>query len=175
MNWNFPAGDFTLRLPVTDQDASALYALMSRQEAVDHIPRQAMSVGAQAMDELRRVAMRFETREAAFWLVENGNGELRARIGIQRINWMLLAAQLQWELADNNDLAMLQQVMPAVEHFVFSELGLHRLEMRVCEGAAAHEDLLAALGFTREGVLPAQQEYEGNMISYSLWSRLATD
>lgn len=175
MNWNFSAGDFTLRLPVTDQDVDALYGLLSQQSVVDHIPRQAMTVSAQAMDELRRVAMRFETREAAFWLVENAAGQLLARLGIQRINWMQLAAQLQWELSAQATLPVLQQVMPAVEHFVFNELGLHRLEMRVREDSAAHETLLQALGFSREGVLPAQQEYEGDMISYSLWSRLATD
>ena len=70
MNWNFTAGNFSLRLPLTEQDGDALYELMSAQSRVDHLPRLAMSVEAQALDELRRVAMRFETREAAFWLVE---------------------------------------------------------------------------------------------------------
>ena len=83
MNWNFSAGNFSLRLPVTDQDGDALYELMSVQAQVDHLPRQAMTVPAQALDELRRMAMRFETREAAFWLVEGMyDKQLVARIGI---------------------------------------------------------------------------------------------
>ena len=35
MNWNFSAGNFSLRLPVTDQDGDALYELMSVQAQVE--------------------------------------------------------------------------------------------------------------------------------------------
>ncbi|MEK9711418.1 MAG: hypothetical protein VW258_02520, partial [Thalassolituus sp.] len=100
MSWNFETDNYIVRLPVSDQDGDALYQLLSQQAVVDHIPRMAMTVEAQALDELRRVAMRFEGREAAFWLVEEKNsGKLQARIGIQYINWMMLNAQLQLELS----------------------------------------------------------------------------
>lgn len=175
MNWNFNAGNFSLRLPVSDQDGDALYALMSNQQAVDHIPRQAMSVSAQSLDELRRMAMRFETREAAFWLVEGMyDKQLIARIGIHHINWMQLSAQLQWELSDAVDLAVMQEIMPEVLRFIFDELKLHRLEMRL-RSSEKHEALLAQLGFVREGELPAQMEYEGESIDLVVYSRLSTD
>ncbi|MCD8522919.1 MAG: GNAT family N-acetyltransferase [Saccharospirillaceae bacterium] len=176
MNWNFPAGNFTLRLPLVDQDGPALFSLLKEQTRVDHIPRLAMSVEAQALDELRRMAMRFETREAAFWLVEGlYDKQLLARIGIQKINWMLSSAQLQWELTDGADLPVLQEVLPAVLNFCFAELGLHRIEMRLRAGSESHETLLQQLGFHYEGCLPAQIEYNDTSVGLALYSRLSTD
>lgn len=176
MNWNFSAGNFSLRLPVSDQDGDALYALLKEQSRVDHIPRTAMTVDAQALDELRRMAMRFETREAAFWLVEGlYDKQLIARIGIQKINWMLSCAQLQWELSDAADLAVLQEVLPPLLNFCFNELGLHRIEMRLRAGSEPHETLLQQLGFHYEGCLPAQVEYNDSSVDMALYSRLSSD
>lgn len=176
MNWNFTAGHFSLRLPVTDQDGDALYELMSAQPRVDHLPRLAMTVAAQALDELRRMAMRFETREAAFWLAEGlYDKQLIARIGLYKINWMQLSAHLQWELADTVDLPVLMDIIPPLLNFAFDELNLHRIEMRLRAGSERHEALLRGLGFTFEGVLPAQLEYEGEGVDLAVWSFLATD
>ncbi len=176
MNWNFTAGNFSLRLPVTDQDGDALYELMSVQQRVDHLPRLAMSVSAQALDELRRVAMRFETREAAFWLVEGlFDKQLVARLGIYKINWMQLSAQLQWELADTVDLPLMLEIIPPLLNFAFDELNLHRIEMRLRAGSERHEALLQGLGFTFEGILPAQLEYEGQSVDLAVWSYLSSD
>src|SRR5690606_35598812 len=119
--WNFTAGDYSLRLPVTDQDGDALFALLSDADIAAHIPRLPLTVAAQALDELRRVAMRFETREAAFWLVENNAGELIGRIGIQNINWLQRSARLQWEFPASVTAAELQQIVPAVLNYAFSE------------------------------------------------------
>src|SRR5690606_35436529 len=121
--WNFTAGGFSLRLPVTEQDNEALFVLLNDAAVAAHIPRLPLTVAAQALDELRRVAMRFETREAAFWLVENNAGELIGRIGIQNINWLQRSARLQWEFPASVSLADLQQIVPAVLNYAFSELG----------------------------------------------------
>lgn len=176
MNWNFTVGHFNLRLPITDQDGDALYALLSEQARVDHIPRLAMTASVQALDELRRMAMRFETREAAFWLVEGlYDQQLIARIGVQKINWMQLSAQLQWELSDALEDDALAQVLAAVCDFCFDTLGLHRLETRLREGATEQEQRLQALGFHHEGRLPAHVEYNDQPIDLALYSYLATD
>ncbi len=176
MNWNFSAGNFSLRLPVSGQDGDALYALLKEQRRVDHIPRQALTVEAQALDELRRMAMRFENREAAFWLVEGlYDKQLLARIGIQKINWMQSCAQLQWELTDAVDSPVLQEVMPPLLNFCFTELGLHRIDMRLRAGSELHETLLQQLGFHYEGCLPAQVEYNDTSVDMALYSRLSSD
>lgn len=176
MNWNFTVGHFNVRLPISDQDGDALFALLSEQQRVDHIPRLAMTVSAQALDELRRMAMRFETREAAFWLVEGTyDQQLLARIGVQKINWLQRAAQLQWELADALDDDSLRQIVPAVCDFCFDQLGLHRLEMRLRVGSDAHEARLQRLGFRHEGFLPAHVEYNDETIDLALYSLLASD
>ena len=172
--WNFTAGDYALRLPVTDQDGDALFALLSDADIAAHIPRLPMTVSAQALDELRRIAMRFETREAAFWLVEN-NAELIGRIGIQNINWLQRSARLQWEFPHSVPVEALQQIVPAVLNYGFNELGLHRVEMRLEPGHEVQQQRLQALGFQREGCLPAQLEFEGRSVDLELWSFLATD
>lgn len=173
--WNFSAGDFSLRLPITDQDGDALFALLNDAGIAAHIPRLPLTVSVQALDELRRMAMRFETREAAFWLVENNAGELIGRIGIQNINWLQRSARLQWEFPARVTDAELQQIVPAVLNYAFNELGLHRIEMRLEPGHALQQQRLQALGFQREGCLPAQLEFEGRSVDLELWSVLATD
>ena len=173
--WNFTAGDYSLRLPVTDRDGDTLFALLSDTGIAAHIPRLPLTVSAQALDELRRMAMRFETREAAFWLVENNAGELIGRIGIQNINWLQRSARLQWEFPHNVSVAALQQIVPAVLNYGVHELGLHRVEMRLEPGHELQQQRLQALGFQREGCLPAQLEFEGRSIDLELWSFLATD
>lgn len=174
MNWNFSAGQFALRLPVTEQDSEALFNLLKQQALCDHIPRLAMTISVQAYDELRRIAMRFETREAAFWLVENAAGNVVARVGVQRINWMLRAAQMQWEISDSLSVAEVNEFVSALRNFCFDELGLHRLEVRLRKNARQQE-LLQGLGFSYEGSLPAQLEYDNASIDLDIWSYLATD
>ena len=173
--WNFSAGDFSLRLPITDQDGDALFALLNDADIAAHIPRLPLTVSVQALDELRRMAMRFETREAAFWLVENNAGNLIGRIGIQHINWLQRSARLQWEFPASVTAAELQQIVPAVLNYAFNELGLHRIEIRLEPGHALQQQRLQALGFQREGCLPAQLEFEGRSVDLELWSFLATD
>ena len=84
----FSAGrGFPYVYPSPNRDGEALCLLLNDAKKLPRIFRALpLTVAAQALDELRRVAMRFETREAAFWLVENNAGwESAGRIGIQNI------------------------------------------------------------------------------------------
>lgn len=175
MNWNFDTDNYIIRLPISGQDGDALYALLSNQQVVDHIPRAAMTVENQAIDELRRIAMRFEGREAVSWLIERkADGQLLARIGVQHINWMMLNTQMQWELSSECDLAVLQEVVPAILKVLSDDLQLHRVEMRVRSGNEQHKQIMEALGFEYEGKLPAQFEYEGGDVDLDIYSVLLT-
>src|SRR5690606_25544914 len=162
--WNFTAGGFSLRLPVTEQDNEALFALLSDADIAAHIPRLPLTVSAQALDELRRMAMRFETREAAFWLVENNAGELIGRIGIQNINWLQRSARLQWEFPHHVTMAALRQIVTAVLKYGLPGLGSHRVEMRLEPGHALEEQRLQSRGFQFGGCLPAKLEFEGRSV-----------
>jgi ribosomal-protein-alanine N-acetyltransferase len=173
MNWNFDTDHYIIRLPISEQDGDALYALLSDQKAVEHIPRAAMTVENQAIDELRRIAMRFEGREAVSWLIERkSDGQLLARIGVQHINWMMLNTQMQWELSPECDLTVLQEVVPAVLKLLSNDLQLHRIEMRVRSDTEQYKTNLEALGFKHEGQLPAQFEYEGHDVDLDIYSVL---
>jgi ribosomal-protein-alanine N-acetyltransferase len=133
----------------------------------------AMTLEEQATDELRRIAMRFEGREAVSWLIERkSDGQLLARIGVQHINWMMLNTQMQWELSPECDLAVLQEVVPAVLKLLSDDLQLHRVEMRIRAGHDQQKQHLEALGFEHEGTLPSQFEYNGEDVSLDIYSVL---
>jgi RimJ/RimL family protein N-acetyltransferase len=174
MNWNLETENYIVRLPISDQDGDALYALLSDQSTVDHIPRMAMTLEEQATDELRRIAMRFESREAVFWLIERkSDGQLLARIGVQHINWMMLNTQMQWELSPECDLAVLTEVIPAILNVLTNDLQLRRVEMRVRAGSSVEQKQhLEALGFEHEGSLPSQFEYNGEDVILDIYSVL---
>lgn len=171
MSWNFSTANFNIRLPISDQDGDVLYEILNKEECVSHIPKLAMNVSAQVLDELRRMAMRFETKEAAFWVIEGRyDQQLIARIGIQRINWMMLNAQLQWELSEQFNEGVLLEVVPEIIQYCFRDLGLHRIEMRLMPEQKEHQNRLIKLGFEQEGILPAQQEFLGNPVDHEIWS-----
>jgi len=172
MSWNMETERYSVRLPVSDTDGPALLDLLGSSAISAHIPRAAMSTENQADDELRRMAMRFEGREAAFWLIEDKTTQqVIARIGIQYINWMMLNAQLQWELTPACDLAALREVLTPVINYLMNELHLQRLEMRQVHGTDSES--LTELGFQFEGTLPAQAEFNGEDIDLDIYSLLA--
>ena len=173
MNWNFIAGDYLLRLPVADSDRTILQTLLQVPEVSAHSPRLPMYFEAQVDDEFRQMVQRFDAREAAFWMVENSEDKLVARISIQHINWLQRSAYIQWELSDEIDLDGLSVVVSAIKDFCFKNLGLHRLEMRLRPDFQRHIQLLEALGFEYEGCLPEQLEFQNENIDLAVWSVLA--
>lgn len=173
MIWNFLAGDYLLRLPVADSDRTILQELLQVPAASAHIPRLPFYFDGQLDEEFRQIVQRFEAREAAYWMVENAEDKLVARISIQHISWLQRSAQLQWELSDLIDLEGLQQILPALKKFCFEELGLHRLEMRLRPDFERHNQLLTALGFEYEGCLPEQLEFQDESVDLAVWSILA--
>lgn len=174
MNWNFLANDYLLRLPVAEHDQSTLLEFLGQADIAAHIPRLALVTSAQVDNELRRMAERFQAREAAFWLIENVEDKLVARVSVQGINWLQRSAQLVWELSPALSLNDLQQFMPKLFEFCTQELGLHRLEMRL-RADARQQEWLQGLGFVYEGTLPAQLEFQGENIDLEVWSYLKRD
>jgi ribosomal-protein-alanine N-acetyltransferase len=115
--------------------------------------------------------MRFESREAAFWLIERKiDGQLLARIGVQHINWMMLNTQMQWELSPECDLVVLTEVIPAILNVLKDDLQLRRVEMRVRAGNVEQKQHLEALSFEHEGSLPSQFEYNGEDVNLDIYS-----
>src|SRR5690606_35713548 len=111
--------------------------------------------------------------EAAYWLIENVEDKLVGRISVQQINWLQRSAQLVWELAEGLELADVQQFFPKLSAYLFNDLGLHRLEMRLRPDFQRHNDLLTGLDFQYEGKLPAQLEFQGETLDLAVWGLIA--
>lgn len=174
MNWNQQTERLTLRLPVTDKDGDALFELLKDPEVSAHIPKPPMYASVQGLDELRRATMQFQSREAATWLLErHGDDQVLARIRLLNINWLMLSAQLQWELSPKLAVDEVDEALAAIHAFCFQELGLHRLDMRICEGAKASSSHLIRSGYEYEGCLPAQLEFESRWINLEMYSLLS--
>ena len=174
MNWNFLAGDYLLRLPNAEHDQHALLELLQASSVSAHLPRLPMITTSQIEDEFRRMAQRFQAREAAFWWVEDAEDKALGRVSIQQINWLQRSAQLVWEWHSRVVLADLHASLPKLFEFCFQELGLHRLEMRWCEADSSvnHAEFLHHLGFQHEGILPLQGEFQGQNYDHQVWSLL---
>lgn len=175
MNWNISTEHYQLRLPITEQDGDALFELLSRSQSVEHIPQDPWSSRVQSLDDLRRVAMKFQAREAVTWLVEDHESTLKARISVYDINGFNLSAKLRFELHASDDNKLLQEALNAVVELIRVSLGLHRLELRLLAGHTVYGNTLAALGFEFEGCLPMQLEWQGRWISLDVYSLLLDD
>lgn len=169
MNWNFLAGDYLFRLPVAENDQDGLRNLLQAPEVNEHVPQFPVYFPEQMEAEFKRMVERFQAREAAFWLIENKEDKLIARLSIQRINWLHKAASVQWELSELITAENLQEIFTALTNFCRTELGLHRLEMRLRPGFERHDTLLKAVGFEYEGCLPEQLEYQQENVDLAVW------
>lgn len=175
MNWNIATEHYQLRLPITEQDGDALFELLSRSQCVEHIPQDPWHSRVQALDDCRRVAMKFQAREAVTWLVEDHENTLKARISVYDINGFNLSAKLRFELHTTDNNKLLQEALNAVVALIQTSLGLHRLELRMLSGHTVYADALAALGFEYEGCLPMQLEWQGRWVSLDVYSLLLDD
>ncbi len=63
-------------------------------------------------------------------------------------------------------------MLPVIVNYLSQDLHLHRLEMRLRTGSDGQSKLLTALGFSCEGTLPSQQEFEGEDIDLDVYSLL---
>nr|WP_281423932.1 GNAT family protein [Oceanobacter mangrovi] len=168
-------------MPISADDEESLFGLLKNPSASAHLPKSQLYTSVQTLDELRRATMRFQAREAATWLVERLTGSLEeraalaARITLTDINWMQASGRLQWELDESVTATELREILAAVEQFCFSDLALHRLELRMLPDADKHVALAGECGFQPEGVLPAQLEFEGQWVDHAVFGKLASD
>lgn len=177
MSWQLESKDLVLTLPDGEKDADALYELFKLEQVVKAYPRPAMVVSAQALDELRRIVLRFDTREAIFWMIrEKESGDFVGRIGFERANWMHANANIVVDIMPEkaND-EWLVQAGNAFFSFVFEQLQLHRLQALICAEDTALFKFCEVFKFTHEGVQPAAQEYNQQWIDYQVYSILATE
>ena len=70
---------------------------------------------------------------------------------------------------------VMAEVLPAVLHYGFATLGLHRIEATVTPGNVASVRLLQRLGFRREGLLRGHGYWKGGFQDVELFARLSTD
>lgn len=176
MNWNLETDRFYVRFS-HEEDIPNIYALLSNNEVVKSVPKNPMVVEAQAMDEARRMVMQFDSKEAAFWLVEEkASGNVIARISLQKFNWINASAQLQVEvLPKDKSQSVLSELVYAVATLAFEDLSLHRVEWFLLGEDGKSIEIAQAIGFHHDGQLKHYMEFEGAWIDYQVYSLLKTD
>ena len=176
MDWLLSTELYYLRLPVADQDEQALFDLLGQPQASAHIPQLALDRLDQAKSEIQKMEQAFEQRQGAYWLLgTKAGGDLIGRISLQKINWMMGSLQLSWELKEGTSHDVLKTVLPEVCGFVFLELGLHRIEVRIRQESQYPKELMEDCGFTHEGNIPQQIEFDNQDIDLDVYSVLSTD
>lgn len=123
------------------------------------------------------MVMQFESKEAAFWLVEDKlTGNVIARISFQNFNWISASAQLQIEIyPEFKTQIVLAELIYAVATLAFEDLSLHRLEWLLMAKDEQSVAIAKALGFNHDGQYMSYFEFEGNWIDYQIYSLLVSD
>ena len=103
-------------------------------------------------------------------------GELSGAIGLHRIDWFNRNVSLgYWVSADRQGKGLATAATSAVVEYSFTELDLHRVEIRC--GLENHKSraIPQKLGFRQEGVLRAAQWLGDRWTDIVVYGRLATD
>lgn len=176
MNWNLKTDRFLVRF-ASEADIPALYTLLSEESVVRHLPRHAMVVEAQAMDEARRMVMQFEAREAVYWLIEDRvTGEIFGRLAFRSFNWIHGHAEMQLELReDKYSPETVAEILYPAMCLAFEDLSLHRIEWQLMAEHPWLPEILDNLGFQHEGRIPSALEFESRWIDMQVYSMLNTD
>lgn len=176
MNWNLETDHYYVRF-AHEEDITNIYSLLSNNDVVKYVPKNPMVVEAQAMDLARRMVMQFESKEAAFWLVEDKlTGKVIARISFQKFNWISASAQLQIEIyPEHKTQEVLAELIYAVATLAYEDLSLHRLEWLLVAEDEQSIAIAQALGFNRDGQYMSYFEFEGSWVDYQVFSLLDSD
>ena len=176
MNWNLSTEHYDVRF-ANEEDIQNIYALLSTKGVVKHHPKSPMVVEAQAMDEARRMVMQFESKEAAFWLVEEiATGKVIARIRLQKFNWMSASGQLVLDIfPEYKNSAQVAEIVYAVLILAYEDLSLHRIEWLLQASDLRSIELATTFGFQHEGQLNSVVEFEDQWIDYQVYSMLNND
>jgi RimJ/RimL family protein N-acetyltransferase len=179
MSWIIDTPEHVLRLPKV-HDVDALYQLLSDLVMASFTPRTAMVTITQAVDEIRRMQLKLDAKEAVYWMIEHKeSGEVRGRIGFNGANWIHARAQLVCEISPHNS-ALLGDIAQPFCQYLFQQFHLHRLEALILNNDELNQDassikkLAHTLNMKYEGDLPNHIEFNEKWIHYQLYSLIET-
>lgn len=109
-------------------------------------------------------------------IVRKDDGAVIGNTGIIRIDWEHRRASLAYELVKTaRGEGLAREAAARAVRFAFEEMGLVRVQAEIDPRNERSLAVVKALGFTFEGVLRANQQFEGESFDDAIWSKLAKD
>ena len=162
------------QIRTSDQDF--IFQGLSNPEVIPFYGVQYSSFEATAaqMDFYRRL---WEERTGCWWkIVDRQSGERMGACGMNGYQANHEKAEIgYWLLPEYWKKGIMQEVLPVMIRYIFSNWKVHRLEAVIEEGNTASNLLSEKLGFRFEGILRETEIKQGKRISLRMYSLLASD
>ena len=152
-----------LRLRVLRQaDAASLFAVLSDRQVTEFYDDEPFTEVAQAREQIVSWNEGFGARRCIRWgIVLREDGVVIGSCGYYSLHGWHGRASIGYELARSFwRQGIMTEALRAITQFGFDEIGLNRIQATVMQGNQASIKLLEKLGFGREGVLRAYENWE---------------
>lgn len=114
-------------------------------------------------------------QESATWLIDY-KGQLAGVISINDLKWQNRACEIgYWIAIDFEGKGVMSACVTALVDFAFTELALHRIEIRVALNNQRSRAIPERLGFTDEGTTRDSEWLYDHFESLVIYSLLSTD
>lgn len=156
-------------------DASALFTMRSDERTMQYIGRRRATTQADAEELLQRIRTEQETNTGISWAItRHGDDTMIGTIGYYRIKFEHYRGEVGYMLnPDHWRKGIMREALNAVVQCGFERLGFHSIEADTDPLNTGSNALLAACGFTREGLFKESFFWNGTFQDSAVWSKLA--
>ncbi len=174
--------DVTLRTPRLTLRALAEADAHALQEAgADPVTQQWLPLPHPYLDEhalrwIRESAP--ERQRSGFGLVRaiDAGGRLAGTIDFKRTEWLAGVTEIGYMACPwARSQGLVTEAVQAVSRWALTDLGLHRVEVRIATGNAASLRVAAKAGFTREGTARCAGYVHGGRVDLTIFSLVPSD
>ncbi len=169
-----PTASVLLR-QLTPADAPAEFLLRSNPLILKYFDREPFVRIEEAEAFIARIQSALDSNSAITWSISLPDSEKHiGSIGFWRIDKVHHRAEIGYMLhPDYWQKGLMREIMPAVLHYAFSNLGLHSIEANVNLGNMASIRLLEKHGFVREAYYKENYFFRGKFLDSAMYSLLA--
>lgn len=175
---HFRISDHVSLVPVAEAFAEAEFALVDHHR--EYMRRWLPWVdGLTSVEQSRENILQSQKGMAEWTTIELSiqvDGKPAGRLGLHGINWDQQRTSIGYWIGEPyQGQGTMTACCRVFFHFLFTELGLHRLELRCAAENKASNAVARHLGFQLEGVTRAGEKLNGEFIDGNVYSLLSTD